>query len=84
MVKRDRHDITFEILRKAKSRKKKTELMQDVGLSYLQVKYYLGFLTKHALLELGEKNLYKTTKRGEEFLQKCEECPLFRWEKQKA
>ncbi len=34
MVNRDRHDITFEILRKATAGKKKTELMREVGLSY--------------------------------------------------
>ena len=31
MVNRDRHDITFEILRKATAGKKKTELMREVA-----------------------------------------------------
>jgi predicted transcriptional regulator len=79
MVKRDRHDITFEILRKARAGKRKTGLMQDVGLSYLQARYYLNFLMQNGLLELGEKHSYKTTKKGTEFLEKCEQCPLFKW-----
>jgi len=84
MVKRDRHDIAFEILKKARNGKKKTELMQDVGLSYVQTRYYLNFLMQHELLALSEKNLFKTTKKGQEFLEKCEICPLFKWESQKG
>ena len=44
MVNRDRHEITIEILRKASGGKKKTEMMRDVGLSYLQAKQYLNEL----------------------------------------
>jgi predicted transcriptional regulator len=80
MVNRDRHDITLEILRKATSRKKKTEIMRDVGLSYLQAKQYLSKLVKEGLLELDEKHNFKTTKKGLEFLEKCSHCPLFKWE----
>ncbi|MEM3622604.1 MAG: winged helix-turn-helix domain-containing protein [Candidatus Bathyarchaeia archaeon] len=79
MVNRDRHDITMEILKKAASGKRKTELMQDVGLSYLQTKQYLSALTEKGLLEIDKQNCYKTTKKGLEFLEKCMECPLFKW-----
>ena len=83
MVNRDRHDITFEILRKATSGKKKTELMSEVGLSYLQSKSYLNVLVEKKLLELDEKHLFRTTSKGLEFLEKCEQCPLFKWDRQK-
>jgi len=81
MVNRDRHEITFEILNKAISGKRKTELMREVGLSYTQSQIYLGELTKKGLLEMDKRGCYKTTSRGLEFLEKCKECPLFRWEK---
>jgi len=83
MVNRDRHDITLEILRKSTSGKKKTELMRDAGLSYTQSKQYLGILLEKGLLEIDENRRFKTTKKGLEFLEKCEECPLFKWVKQK-
>jgi len=83
MVNRDRHDITFEILRKATAGKKKTELMRDVGLSYAQSKKYLGILIEKKLLEIDNKRRFKTTSKGLEFLKKCEKCPLFKWNKQK-
>jgi predicted transcriptional regulator len=56
MANRDRHDITFEILRKAAAGKKKTELMREVGLSYAQSKKYLGILVEKKLLEMDEKH----------------------------
>lgn len=83
MVNRDRHDISMEILTKAKSGIKKTELMREVGLSFLQTKQYLGILREKGLLEIDEKQHFKTTKKGMEFLEKCGECLLFKWNKQK-
>jgi len=83
MVNRDRHDITLEILRKSTSGKKKTELMREVGLSYTQSKNYLSVLVEKKLLEMDEKRLFKTTSKGLEFLEKCEQCPLFKWDRQK-
>ena len=83
MVNRDRHDITFEILKKAAAGKKKTELMRDVGLSYAQSKKYLGILVEKKLLEIDNKRRFKTTSKGLEFLEKCKECLLFKWNKQK-
>ena len=79
MVNRDRHDITLEILKKAKSGKNKTELMRDVNLSYSLAKRYLNALISKGLLETDEKHRFKTTKEGLAFLKKCEACPLFKW-----
>jgi predicted transcriptional regulator len=79
MVNRDRHDITFEILKKAKSGKNKTELMRDVNLSYSLAKRYLNALVDKGLIEVDEKHHFRTTKEGQIFLEKCEVCPLFKW-----
>jgi predicted transcriptional regulator len=81
MVNRDRHEITFEILSKSISGKKRTGLMREVGLSYSQSKIYLPELTKKGLLEKDKRGCYKTTKKGLDFLEKCKVCPLFGWEK---
>jgi len=81
MVNRDRHEITMEILKKASSGKKKTEIMRIVGISSSQAKLYLPTLVEKELLQIDEKNNYKTTKKGLKFLEQCENCPLFRWNK---
>jgi len=83
MVNRDRHEIAMEILSNAISAKKKTEIMRDVGLSYLQARLYLGELVDRGLLKVDENRSFKTTKKGAEFLQKCEACPLLGWKKEK-
>jgi predicted transcriptional regulator len=83
MLNRDRHDITFEILKKAAAGKKKTELMREVGLSYTQSKKYLSALIEKKLLEIDEKHGFKTTSKGLEFLEKCKQCPLFKWNRHK-
>jgi predicted transcriptional regulator len=83
MVNRDRHEITLEILRRTTVRKKKTEIMRDVGLSYSQAKQYLNELMNKGLLQIDEKHNFKTTRKGLEFLQKCEACPLFDWDREK-
>jgi len=57
--------------------------MRDVGLSYLQAKLYLNELVERRLLEIDENRNLKTTKKGLEFLEKCEACPLFKWDKKK-
>lgn len=77
--RRDRHNIVVEILEKAKPGKKKTELMRSVGLSHPQVKQYLIALLEKGLLEVKENNLFTTSKKGLEFLEKCGECLLFNW-----
>ena len=83
MVNRDRHDITLEILKKAIAGKKRTELMMEVGLAYAQSKKYLNALVEKKLLEIDKKHGFKTTSKGLEFLEKCEQCPLFKWDRHK-
>jgi predicted transcriptional regulator len=83
MGNRDRHEIALEILKRSISGKKKTEIMRDVGLSYLQAKLYLGELVDRGLLEIDWQHNLKTTKRGHEFVEKCKACPLFDWDKEK-
>ncbi|NWF86476.1 hypothetical protein HXY32_01460 [Candidatus Bathyarchaeota archaeon] len=83
MVNRDRHDIAMEILEKAKTGKKKTEIITEVGLSYLQSKQYLTALLDRGLLKIDEKNYFKTTKKGVEYLERCSECFLCDWHKQR-
>lgn len=79
MVNRDRHDIVIAILEKARTGKKKTEIIRDVGLSYLQTKQYLNTLIEKGLLEIDGERRFKTTKRGLEFLERCADCLLFKW-----
>jgi len=83
MGNRDRHDLVAEILDKSTTRKNKTEIMQNVGLSSLQAKQYLGKLVEIGMLEVDAGRNYKTTKKGLEFLEKCEECFLCHWHRQK-
>jgi predicted transcriptional regulator len=82
-VNRDRHEIVVEILEKAKSGKNKTDLMREVGLSYAQSKQYLAVLLEKGLLEIDKQNRYKTSEKGLDFLEKCGECLLFKWSRQK-
>ncbi len=82
MVHRDRHDIVIEILRKTSSRAySKTLIMSNVGLSYAQVQKYLRKLLEEGLIEANSERSYKTTKKGLEFLEKCSQCILFKWDK---
>jgi predicted transcriptional regulator len=84
MGNRDRHDIVMEILNKAKNGKKKTELMSEVGISYTQSKQYFGTLFKLSLLKVEDNNNFMTTKKGIEYLEKCGECFLCDWHKQRT
>ncbi|MEM3627837.1 MAG: winged helix-turn-helix domain-containing protein [Candidatus Bathyarchaeia archaeon] len=82
MVNRDRHDIVFEVLKKAVSGKRKTEIMREVGLSYTQSKQYFNMLLQKGLLQI-ENDKIKTTDKGLKFMEKCADCLLFHWNKQK-
>jgi predicted transcriptional regulator len=83
MVNRDRHDIVMEILDKARNGKNKTEIIRDVGLSYKQTKQYLGTLLEKGLLEIDRNRRFRTTKTGQEFLDKCSGCFLCHWHQSK-
>lgn len=84
MVNRDRHDIAMDILLKAKPGKRKTELMSEVGLSYLQSKQYLNTLIERGLLKIDANQYFRTTNKGLDYLNKCSECFLCDWHQQKA
>jgi predicted transcriptional regulator len=79
MVNRDRHEITIDILNRAKTGKNKTEIMREANLSYAQAKLYLENLVVKELLNIDAKHRYVTTKKGLDFLEKCEACPLLKW-----
>jgi len=83
MVNRDRHEIVMDILNTAKPGKKKTELMRDASLSFLQTRQYFPMLMERGLLEKNKDSGFKTTEKGLEFIQKCGDCFLIQWHKQK-
>jgi predicted transcriptional regulator len=83
MTRRDRHDIVLEILNKAKTGKKKTDLMKEVGLSFAQTKLYMAILREKGLLEASERNQLKTTRKGMEMLERCSDCLIFPWKLRK-
>jgi predicted transcriptional regulator len=73
----------MEILDKARHGKKKTELMSEVGISYMQSKQYFSILKERELLNVDADQLYKTTKIGVDFLERCGDCFLCDWHQQK-
>jgi len=79
MARRDRHDIVLAILTKAKSGKRKTELMKEVSLSFKQTNQYLKNLTEKGMLEIDKNRCIKTTRKGLETLERCSHCLLFPW-----
>ncbi len=84
MVNRDRHDIVMEILQKANdSPKNKTELMTQVGLSYVQTRLYFERLIANGWLEIDEKNRFRTTKKGLAVMDQCKDCFLSHWPREK-
>jgi predicted transcriptional regulator len=65
-----------EILNASKGGLTKTQIMYRVGLSFSQLVHYLSFLCELNLLEaikVDKKTIYKTTRRGERFLQRFRE-----------
>jgi predicted transcriptional regulator len=79
MVRRDRHDIVMDMLKSARSAKNKTQLMKEVNMSFVQAQQYLNVALKNELVEMLENHHYKTTRKGLDFLKKCEECFLCHW-----
>jgi predicted transcriptional regulator len=84
VVRRDRHDIVMEILKSAKSGRIKTELMKDVNMSFTQAQQYLSMLMEKGLLQINENRRFTTTKKGLEFMEKCQGCFLSEWHEQKS
>jgi len=69
MKYRNRYEIISSILESAKTGITKTKIMYNVFLSYAQTISYLKYLQEHTLLIFEEESqLYRTTKKGLEFL----------------
>ena len=74
--RRDRLFIIAEILDIAKDGALKTQIMYKANLSFAQLNTYLKLLLETQLLEIVEKNrktIYKTTKKGCEYMQSYKE-----------
>jgi predicted transcriptional regulator len=74
--RRDRLYIIAEILEIAKGGSLKTQIMYRANLSFAQLNEYLSFLIKMKLLEIkneNNKNTYRTTDKGEKYLEKYED-----------
>ncbi len=74
--RRDRLYIIAEILDIAKDGALKTQIMYKANLSFSQLNTYLKLLLDVQLLEIVEKSgktIYKTTKKGVEYMQSYQE-----------
>lgn len=74
--RRDRLFIIAEILDIAKDGALKTQIMYKANLSFSQLNTYLNLLLGTQLLEItekGGKNIYKTTKKGVEYMHSYKE-----------
>ena len=69
--RRDKLSIMAEILEISKNGTLKTQIMYKANLSFAQLNEYLRFMLKTQLLNkfnASGKNVYGSTKKGEEFL----------------
>ena len=74
--RRDRLYIIAEILDIARDGALKTQIMYKANLSFSQLNTYLKLLLETQLLEILKRNrktIYKTTKRGVEYMQSYKE-----------
>jgi predicted transcriptional regulator len=74
--RRDKLYIMAEILETAKDGVLKTQIMYGANLSFTQLNDYLRFMLKSELLEklsLNDKEVYKATEKGMNFLQRYRE-----------
>ncbi len=72
-MRRGRLRIMADILRNAQNPAKKTHIMYECNLSFDQLKRYLNFLKKKALIEREIRSgsvIYQTTTYGQEFLRR--------------
>ena len=74
MKNRDRTEMLAAMLEIAKEKATKTKIMYSAFLSYSQLKEYLDILIENNLIEyLEERQTYKTTERGLNYLNKHSE-----------
>lgn len=74
--RRDRLYIIAEILDIAKDGALKTQIMYKANLSFAQLNMYIKLLMDTQLIEIVEENrktIYKTTKKGVEYMQSYKE-----------
>jgi len=71
--KRAWHTIILEILKVAEDGVKKTHIMYKVGLSFDQLKRYLGALKKAGFIT-QQSRTWKTTEKGLHVIEACELC----------
>ncbi|MGQ9538705.1 MAG: winged helix-turn-helix domain-containing protein [Candidatus Bathycorpusculaceae bacterium] len=71
---RDRTTIMGAILKTVKMRReaKKTQIMENVKLNYIQTKKYLSYLVSYGYLAITERQTYVITEKGKSFLQMVE------------
>lgn len=77
--RRDRLYIIAEILTIAKDFCLKTQIMYRANLSFAQLNDYLSFLTKNNLLKVKNENkrfVYKTSAKGEKYLEKYKDISV--------
>lgn len=68
---RDRVTIFRDILRSLlndNEGKKKTNIMQSANLNYEQANKYIGLLIMNGFIMVSDRNTYKVTRKGVEFL----------------
>jgi len=71
--RRSKIRIIADILKHAQGSAKKTHIMYECNLSFNQLKHYLMFLRRRALIQRKSENgsiMYQTTASGKEFLEK--------------
>ena len=69
MKYRSRTEIAAQILEVASEGTTKTRIMYKAFLSYAQLKEYLTVLLENDLLKLDAEQRYKTTEKGQHFMQ---------------
>lgn len=83
MANRDRNEITIKISKIATSGKKKTGIIRDAGQIIFTVKTIPRRVVAKRTAQNRIETVFRTTEKGLEFLEKCRECPLFKWDKGK-
>ena len=85
---RRRMDIVKDVLAVASVRVRKTKIMYQANLSFVQLEKYLSALTSGGLVERGDDSMYLTTKKGRDFLETyskyCKLCSKIRQEAEEA
>ena len=74
--RRDKLGIIAEILDVARGGTLKTQIMYRANLSFVQLTEYLGYMLKTSLiikLDVNTKDVYVTTEKGLDFLQRHSE-----------